>query len=533
MIKIKAWRFFPVMMALVLVASVGAAIVPAIPVKATCSTPMVAAGGYHTVGLKSDATVVAVGYDYYGQCSVGGWTNITQVAAGGYHTVGLKSDGTVFATGDNSDSQCEVSSWPGITQVAAGDSHTVGLKSDGTVVAVGNNGNNQLNVGSWTGITQVAAGGADTAGLKSDGTVVVVGQNDGGQRNVGSWTGITQVSAGGDHTVGLKSDGTVVAVGYDEWGQCSGVSSWTGITQVAAGHSHTVGLKSDGTVVAVGRSIEGQCNVGSWTGITQVAAGGTDTAGLKSDGTVVAVGNNGYGQCNVGSWNLRVTTVTCTAIPNPTEVGHAVNFTSSASCGVPPYTYSWAFGDGGTSTAQNPNHTYTAAGTPTATVTVTDSLGHTANCSKVITVTRAGPAHRASPTLPNNRELAQMSLQYLNINPQQTSANQPVIILTNVVNSGDEAGSLNVALKINGQVEQTKIISVGPQATQPVKFTVTKAQPGTYAIDIGGQTSSFTILGASSTSTSRSANVGMIAILFFGVLVLIAVVGVLLARRPA
>jgi hypothetical protein len=36
-------------------------------------TPMVAAGGSHTVGLKSDGTVVAVGSNYYGQCDVSGW----------------------------------------------------------------------------------------------------------------------------------------------------------------------------------------------------------------------------------------------------------------------------------------------------------------------------------------------------------------------------------------------------------------------------------------------------------------------------
>jgi hypothetical protein len=53
-------------------------------------TPMVAAGGYHRVGLKDDGTVVAVGDNTYGQCNVGNWTDITKVAAGGYHTVGLK-----------------------------------------------------------------------------------------------------------------------------------------------------------------------------------------------------------------------------------------------------------------------------------------------------------------------------------------------------------------------------------------------------------------------------------------------------------
>jgi len=35
--------------------------------------PMVAVGVLHTVGLKSDGTVVATGDNYYGQCDVGGW----------------------------------------------------------------------------------------------------------------------------------------------------------------------------------------------------------------------------------------------------------------------------------------------------------------------------------------------------------------------------------------------------------------------------------------------------------------------------
>ena len=35
--------------------------------------PMVAAGYSHTVGLKSDGTVVAVGENAYGQCDVDGW----------------------------------------------------------------------------------------------------------------------------------------------------------------------------------------------------------------------------------------------------------------------------------------------------------------------------------------------------------------------------------------------------------------------------------------------------------------------------
>ena len=72
---------------------------------------MVAAGDYHTVGLKDDGTVVAVGRNIEGQCNVGGWTDITQVAAGNWHTVGLKSNGTVVAVGWNGEGQCDVDGW--------------------------------------------------------------------------------------------------------------------------------------------------------------------------------------------------------------------------------------------------------------------------------------------------------------------------------------------------------------------------------------------------------------------------------------
>ena len=133
----------------------------------------------------------------------------------------------------------------------------------------------------------------------------------------------------------------------------------------------------------------------------------------------------------------------------------------------------------------------------------------------------------------NVRQLApaNLSVQFITINPQQTAANQPVTITTNVVNTGDQAGSYNVALKINGQVEQTKMVAVGPQASQPVKFTVTKAQPGTYAVDIVDQKGSFMVMGEKSGSGTAGSNMGLIIVLaVMGVLVVTTLV-VLLTRR--
>jgi YVTN family beta-propeller protein len=148
------------------------------------------------------------------------------------------------------------------------------------------------------------------------------------------------------------------------------------------------------------------------------------------------------------------------------------------------------------------------------------------------TATPASP--HASPSIPTQIKLDQVSVQYLSVNPKQASVSQPVTIATNVVNTGDNAVNYGVELKINGQVEQTRMISVGPQASQPVKFTVTKTQPGTYTIDVGGLNGNFTILETGSNTTGTSANGIMIVLLAFGVLIIgVASVLVLLLRRKA
>lgn len=193
------------------------------------------------------------------------------LAAGSSHTVGLKSDGTVVAVGSNDCGKCNMSDWATIVAVSAGDAHTVGLKADGTVVAVGSNNYGRCNVSDWTNIAAVSAGSSHTVGLKNDGTVVTVGSNTYGQCNVSGWMDIVAVSAGTGYTVGLKANGTVVAVGYNDDGRCN-VSSWTDIAAVSAGSTHTVGLKADGTVVATKytgdqESYHGQCNVDGWTDI--------------------------------------------------------------------------------------------------------------------------------------------------------------------------------------------------------------------------------------------------------------------------
>ena len=110
------------------------------------------------------AQEIAAKYHQIGKCTL---------SAGSIHTVALKEDGTVVAVGNNSDGQCNVEQWSDIVSVSAGSKHTVGLKSDGTVMAVGDNGNGQCNVDDWKNIAAIYAADSHTFAIQNDGTILV------------------------------------------------------------------------------------------------------------------------------------------------------------------------------------------------------------------------------------------------------------------------------------------------------------------------------------------------------------------------
>ncbi|MFR1234711.1 MAG: RCC1-like domain-containing protein [Evtepia gabavorous] len=57
---------------------------------------------------------------------IGDWTDIVAVAAGDSHTVGLRTDGTVIAAGRDSSGKCALGNWKNIIAVAAGSGSHVG-----------------------------------------------------------------------------------------------------------------------------------------------------------------------------------------------------------------------------------------------------------------------------------------------------------------------------------------------------------------------------------------------------------------------
>jgi alpha-tubulin suppressor-like RCC1 family protein len=271
----------------------------------------VAAGDWHSLGLKSDGSIVAWGYNGYGECNVPSPNAGFVAVAGGWdHSLGLKSDGSIVAWGADYAGQCNVPPPnTGFVAIAAGDLYSLGLKSDGSIVAWGgHNEHGECNVPSPnTGFVAIAAGacGYHSLGLKQNGSIVAWGYNDYGQCNVPlPNTGFVAIAASWDHSLGLKSDGSIVAWGRNDYGQCDVPSPNTGFVAVSAGDLYSLGLKQDGSIVAWGCNDCGECNVPSPnTGFASIAVGGLHSLGLKQDGSIVAWGWNGFGQCNVPSPN--------------------------------------------------------------------------------------------------------------------------------------------------------------------------------------------------------------------------------------
>ncbi len=138
----------------------------------------IAGGGGHTLFLKSDGSLWAMGWNYYGQLGDGTinyagivtpkeivTNGVIAIAAGYYHSLFLKSDGSLWAMGYNGsgelgDGTLNDTNRPerilpsSITTIAAGFEHGLLLKSDGSLWAMGANESGQLGDGTTNSVAR-------------------------------------------------------------------------------------------------------------------------------------------------------------------------------------------------------------------------------------------------------------------------------------------------------------------------------------------------------------------------------------------
>ena len=302
----------------------------------------VTAGDQHTVALKTNGTLWACGYNYYGQLGLGdnidrnvperiGTLTWTAVAAGCMYTVAIRNNGTLWTWGDNAhgqlgigvttdrDAPVQVGTATWVT-VAAGTDHSVAIRTDGTLWAWGGNSNGQLGDGTVTQRTSPVQIGLDT------------------------WKA---VAAGQGYTIAIKTDGSLWAWGSGLLGDGNTIGrrlvpvrirAVDGVDDldwkaVSTGHYHTLAIKTDGSLWAWGPNDSGQLGDGTTTDRNvpvqiagtwnAVSAGGDEpfssdacghTVAIRSDGSLWVWGYNGYGQLGLGDTTNRLVP---TQVPAP------------------------------------------------------------------------------------------------------------------------------------------------------------------------------------------------------------------------
>jgi alpha-tubulin suppressor-like RCC1 family protein len=289
----------------------------------------IAAGGMHNLFVKSDGSLWTMGNNYYGQLGDGTFgavppfgtnqpeqivsSNVVMAAGGGFHSLFVKSNGSLWAMGYNNmgqlgdgiiqngykTNQPEQIVASNVTATAAGNSHSLFLKNDGSLWGMGWNMYGQLG-----------------AAFPTRTPVQIVASN------------VTAIAAGADHSLFIKNDGSLWAMGDNYFGQLGdGTSNGGnystnvpeqivagGVIAVSAGSHHSLFLKSDGSLWGMGNNQFGQLGDGSFssrtstpeqivaTNVTAIEAGAYYSLFLKSDGSLWGMGTNNFGQLGDGTY---------------------------------------------------------------------------------------------------------------------------------------------------------------------------------------------------------------------------------------
>jgi alpha-tubulin suppressor-like RCC1 family protein len=345
------------------------------------SVTRVTAGFYHSLFLKSNGSLWATGWNLYGQSVNGAYataypygtnrpvqmvaSNIIAIAAGGGHSLFLKSNGSLWAIGwnaygqlgdgttDNGNyetNQPEQIVASNVTAVAAGLNHSLFLMSNGSLWAMGDNSSGQLgdsttDNGNYetnrpeqivpSGVTAIAAGYRHSLFLKNDGSLWAMGNNAYGQLGNGTYnntnqpvqivaSNVTAIAAGDQHSLFLMSNGSLWAMGNNQAGQLGdptvGATNSpdlivaSNVTATAAGSAHSLVLMSNGSLWVMGNNHYGQLGNGSYnntnrpvqimaSGVTAIAAGYGHSLFIKSDGSLWGMGDNLNGQLGDSTYN--------------------------------------------------------------------------------------------------------------------------------------------------------------------------------------------------------------------------------------
>jgi hypothetical protein len=107
-------------------------------------------------------------------------------------------------------------------------------------------------------------------------------------------------------------------------------------------------------------------------------------------------------------------------------------------------------------------------------------------------------SHFSSYAIFGTVQPASITVNGLDVSPQQVQIGDTITISAIVVNDGDLAGNYTLILKVNGKQEASQDITLGGNNSKTVKFNISRNQAGIYEIEVNGKTATFMIQAAGS-----------------------------------
>jgi len=290
-----------------------------------CDWSKVSANGQKSLGLRTNGTAWAWGSNFSGQLGdgttvnksspvsvVGSFCDWSQVSAGYFHSLGVRTNGTAWAWGFNQCGQLGdntvvsrlspvsvVGGFCDWSQISGGLYHSLAVRTNGTAWA-------------W---------GLGTCGRLGDNSTVAKSSP---VSVIGGFTDWCQISAGWQHSLAIRTNGTAWAWGRPSLGALgdnssvnksspvSVVGGFTDWCQVSAAY-HSIALRQNGTAWAWGYGLPlgNNCTanqsspvsvVGGFTDWCQVAAAvGNFSLAIRTNGTAWAWGNGSGGKLGNGT----------------------------------------------------------------------------------------------------------------------------------------------------------------------------------------------------------------------------------------
>jgi photosystem II stability/assembly factor-like uncharacterized protein len=143
----------------------------------------------------------------------------------------------------------------------------------------------------------------------------------------------------------------------------------------------------------------------------------------------------------------------------------------------------------------------------TLVLSITDGkLGDSDNSANGTIVDPGGPVESVTTaqvygqgTMPAATQQAPVALSSISVKSASLSATrvgpgEAVTVIANVANTGTGNGTSSIKVYINGEMENSQGVTVSSGSSTPVTFTVSRNEPGTYSVYVGGTNAgSFTV----------------------------------------